>query len=246
MPAKNKGHSFDGLAAASRLSEETGHPGNDIRPCIASLLETPLCKGDFPNRNESAVVIASEFKRIGINYDTACKRLEYWNHDNSPPLKPSELSKAIGNAYLKGYNYSCHHYVLSAFCVDPDLCPFQTQVKSKKQKYNDFAFIDYGWPRLLSNRQVLIYKVALPHLEKTRQIGRGGKICANHKQIAEACGISRERVGKDLNILHKVGLIEYKVGSRQKWKGIASEIARLFPIPRPTRKTIEFLEKKTK
>jgi len=34
-----------GMEAASDLSKETGHPGNDIRPCIATLVETSISIG---------------------------------------------------------------------------------------------------------------------------------------------------------------------------------------------------------
>ncbi|MCK4856509.1 MAG: hypothetical protein KAT58_00925 [candidate division Zixibacteria bacterium] len=219
--------------ASSNLSQQTGHPGKDIRPCVAALTETSLARGGFPNRNEAAVIIASEFKRISLDYDSALKRVEYWNRKNAPPLKPNEAKKAVANAYGKDYNYSCRHPVLLAFCVDESVCPFHNQVLGKKDKYNDLAFIDYGWQKLLSNRQVLIYKVALPHLEMTRKIGRGGLICANHQQIANACGIHRKRIGKDLKALAEVGLIEYEPGQPKKWEGKASEIGRVYPIPRP-------------
>ena len=49
---------ISGLTTSSRLSEETGHPGRGIRPCIATLSEAQLRKGDFPNRNEAAVILA--------------------------------------------------------------------------------------------------------------------------------------------------------------------------------------------
>lgn len=230
-----------GLEASSDLAAETGHPGKDIRPCIATLMETPLSKGEFPNRNEAALVIASELKRIGVDYDSATGRVESWNRFNNPSLRPSEQTKAVNNAFAKEYNYGCHNAILVAFCVGQDLCPFHNHVLSRKPKYNDLVFVDYGWPTHLTGRQTLIYGVALPHLEKTRRIGRGGLICANHRQIANACGISRERVGKDLKILSELGLIEYNAGIPRKWEGRASEIRRVFPIPRPNHRALRLL-----
>jgi hypothetical protein len=51
----------------------------------------------------------------------------------------------------------------------------------------------------------------------------------------------------DLRILNRAGLIEYTAGKPLKWEGIASEIRRILPIPRPTTKTVELLRKlKTK
>lgn len=232
-----------GIAAASNLSRETGHPGKDIRPCIATLIESALVKGDYPNRSEAAVVIATEFRRIGLHYEEALKRLTNWNQFHNPPLRPSELRKAASNGYTKDYNYSCRHNVLSAYCVDESTCPFCTKVVGKKGRNNDMAFIDYGWQNHLTKRQVLLYLVALPYLEKTRRIGKGGLICANYRQIADAAGIPQRRLGDDLRTLAAVGLIEFQAGEPRKWEGIASEIRRVFPIPRPTRESLRIIKK---
>ena len=64
-----------GLQASSNLSAETGHPGPGIKPCLATLLESTLIKGEFPNRNQAAVAIASELRRIGLTFGEASKRL---------------------------------------------------------------------------------------------------------------------------------------------------------------------------
>jgi hypothetical protein len=231
-----------GLASSSDLSKEICHPGCDIRPCIAAILDTFLTKGQFPNRSAASVAIATELKRIGMNYDDTLRRIERWNFGNIPPLRPNDVVRAVNNAFTKDYAYSCQHSVLEAFCIGTEVCPFVMRVKSRKRKSNDLCFIDYGWPEILSNRQVLIYYVALLYLEKTRRIGPGGLICANHKQIADACGVSRERTGDDLKKLATVGLIEYNVGSPRRWEGIASEIRRVLPIPRSTKGAREILK----
>jgi len=233
---------IDGLSKSSKASEETGHPAKDIRPCIMTLKDTSLTKGNFPNRNESAVIIASEYKRIGKGYDYTQRELEKWNENNNPPLKPNELRNTVRSAFAHDYNYSCKNPILLDFCINKDSCPYWIHVISKRP-FRKEEFIKNGWQQYLSNRQVLIYAVALPNLEKKRRIGRGGLICANHKQIAETCGISPGRVGKDLRILSAVGLIEYNVGIPRKWEGIASEIKRVFPVPRPTRELTQKLKR---
>ena len=230
---------IQGLSASSNLSQETGHPGNDIRPCIATLIETPLQKGGFPNRNEAALIIATELCRIGVDFDSATKRIENWNRQNDPPLKPGELRNALNNGYKGKYNYGCRNPILESFCIGEDICPFITKVKSQRKWYNDLCFLDYGWQKYLTNCQVLIYYVALTYLEKSRKIGPGGLICANHNQIASSCGISQRHVGKNLIALQVAGLIEYKRGKPLKWEGIASEVRRILPIPRPSHTSID-------
>ncbi len=230
-----------GLEATSDLARETGHTGKDLRPCIAVLVETPLTKGGFPKRNVAAVVIATELRRIGINYGEVNQRLERWNACNRPPLKLAELQRAVDNVFANDYRYSCRHAVLQDGCIGIEHCPFASRVKSKPNKYNDLKFIDVGWQGILSNRQVLLYSVGLPYLEKTRQVGRGGLVCASHQQLAEACGITRKRLGDDLQTLCSLSLIEYEPGRPRKWEGIASEIRRVFPVPRPTHKHTQIL-----
>lgn len=233
--------SYAGLTAASRLSIETGHPGNDIRPCIAELVETSLVKGSFPNRNETALIIACELRRISIAFDDAMTRCELWNRFHSPPLSRNELTRAVNSAYGKDYHYGCSNTVLEAYCVG-EICPFQKHVSPGRKRIKNFVFIDYGWPQYLSNRRTLIYFMALPYLEVKRRVGPGGLIFATHRQIAETCGIDRKRLGSDLRALQRAELIDYQVGKSRKWEGTASEIRRVLPIPRPTQSRIERLK----
>jgi len=172
-------------------------------------------------------------------------RLEHWNQHNHPPLKHSELQNAANNGYKGKYNYGCQHPILSSFCVG-DMCPYIKHVKSTKKKVVNHVFIDYGWQKYLSNVLVLIYFIALPYLEFKRRVGPGGLIYANHKQIAETCGVSNRRIGENLKTLAVAGLIEYKPGLPQRWIGLASEIRRVIPIPRPTNSIIQQLKERRK
>jgi len=223
-----------GLEASSNLSAATGHPGQGIRPCLAQLLETKVYKGDMPDRNSSAVALASELHRIGQSAQQVKSRLILWNEKNEPPLNPNNLERAIQSGCSDKYRYGCNHLILKAFCLGEDTCPFFQYVRSPHKKTRNHVFLDYGWQHLLTNRQVLIYFAAIPYLEVKRQVGPGGVVCANHKQIAGVCGVSEKRMGIDLGVLREVGLIDYKPGSPQKWRGIASTIRRVMPIPRPS------------
>ncbi|MFH1372536.1 MAG: primase C-terminal domain-containing protein [bacterium] len=230
-----------GLSAASNLAAETGHPGKDIRPCVATLMEMQLQKGDFPDRNTAAVIIAYELQRIGFDCDSVYDRMQKWNHQSSPPLKQNELRKATDNGHSGKYKYGCENVVLKSFCVG-DMCQFIKHVKSGQKRIINYKFLDYSWQQHLSNRQVLIYMLAIPALEIKRRVGPGGLVCANHMQVSQACGIDRRRLGNDLEVLASVGLIEYKSGTPRRWEGIASEIRRVIPIPRPTFQTIRQLK----
>lgn len=233
---------IQGLETSSELSKSTGHPGPGIKPCIATLIESPLTKGGFPQRNEAGLVIASELKRIGQNYDQVLSRLQYWNQHNNPPLRYSELQHITNCAFRKDYKYSCLNPILSAFCIGEDVCPFVNGVRSEKPKYNDLVFLDRGWQCFLTTTQSAIYWIGLKYLEVCRHIGKGGRIFANHTQIAKASGVSLSSIRRNLKILQKVGLIEYKPGTPRKWEGCASEIRRIFPVPYPTIDRIRLLK----
>lgn len=199
---------------------------------MATLFETPLQKGDFPDRNSTAVVLASELHRIGFSGEQIESRILEWNRHNSPPLKPSEIRGAIRSGTSGKYEYSCNHPILAGFCIGSD-CPYDKRVKSHLKKVRNHRFLDYGWQHLLSNREVLLYFAALPYLEAKRQVGPGGMIYANHQQLADVAGISVKRIGRDLQKLADAGLIHYKPGIPRKWERRASEIRRIIPIPQP-------------
>jgi len=235
---------LQGLATSSHLSRTIDHPGQDIRPCVATLADTPLSKGEFPDRNTSAVVIASELKRVGKNYEFIADYLTRWNRFNHPPLTPTDLNRAVNNSYASEYNYSCTNAILQSFCVGEDMCPFASRVLSKRKAYRNFTFIDYGWQKHLTNLQVLVYMVALPGLEVKRRVGPGGLIHAGHREIADACGCTPRRLGTLLETLAAVGLVEYQPGTPRRWEVKASTVRRILPIPRPTREALIRVTKK--
>ena len=242
MKNSDSSYTARALEATSKLSAILCIPGKGIKPCIGSMCSTIHFKGDFPDRNTIAFVLACELRRIGKDYDYTLEILNNWNLKNEPPLRYPDIVRLTGSAFLKEYKYSCNHPTLQAFCVLPDPCTWQINSKSCMKRISEDNFIKFHWPQFLSNRQVLIYSVALRYLEKRNKVKPGNIIYANHKQIADACGISRPAVGKDLLALAKVGLIEYEAGSRRKWEGIASEVNRIVPIPRLTQERINIIK----
>jgi len=220
------------LMSSSILSELTSRPGPDIRPCLASLLETSLCKGDYPGRSGAVVALTAELLRLGKDQQEIEAIIEEWNRSNSPPLSSSEIQRAIKSGMLDKYEYSCEHQVLASFCIGLD-CPYSKRKKNGHKKVRNFKFLDYRWPQILTHRQVLLYFAAVPYLEVKHKIGPGGRLFASHRQLAEIAGISVKRVGEDLQRLAQVGLITYTPGIPRKWERQASRIQRVIPIPPP-------------
>ncbi len=230
-----------GLGASSELSKKLHHPGPDIRPCVAQMLESSYTKGDYPNRNAAAHIIACELRRIGCSHDEVLQRIIAWNDGNTAPLSISEYSKAVRSAFAKDYNYSCYHHFLEPTCIGPDACPFSSRVKSNQKYYNNRKFIRYRWPELLPNVAILIYYIALIELERIRQVGAGGMIYASYREIAKLCGVNPGSIMRNLAILQSHGLIELKIGTPRKWERSATEIRRVIPIPRPSQNLLRKL-----
>lgn len=219
-----------GLAATSEIAQLLSCQGAKLRPCICRLAKMQLCAGGFPNRNESAVILASEMQRVGIKFELALSFAKCWNSRHFPPLAISALTNAVRMGYEHKYAYSRSNVVLKSLCIGEEKCQCINPLRKQRQWYNDLCFVDYGWPHVLSHNQTILFSVALPYLERTFRVGLGKPLYANHRQIEKASGISRRRLRKDLETLKLAGLIEYSAGIPRKWERTGTEIRRIFPI----------------
>jgi len=231
------------LESASRVSQLHDLNAGELRPCIGRLMDTPLLKGGFPQRNEACLIIASELRRIGKDEEKTFEILREWNQKNINPLRDSEIESAIRTAFRKEYNYSCWNANLKEFCIE-DSCPFAKYVRGRQGKYfNNRMFLQYGWQNILSNSVKCVYYMALPELERRLGVGAGGLIIANQKRIADLAGVSKKSVRQALKELARVGLISYEPGVPRKWERKASRIRRIIPIPKPHSQLLEKREK---
>jgi len=231
-----------GLAASSRLSEETRHAGCDIKPCVTLMLEKLFGLGEHPSRSDVAIAMACELRRIDQSYDETLNRLVEWNQRNETPIHHNEIERTVGNAFTKDYAFGCNHRTLAPFCVGPEICPYRRFIAEPTSRIKPWQFIKLGWQHHLGSNETLIYQIALPYLETTKGGGIGRRIFANHRQIADACGIASRRVGRHLEVLAGADLIDYVPGLSLKWAGKATEIRRIAPIPRPTKDRLAVLK----
>jgi DNA-binding transcriptional regulator YhcF (GntR family) len=225
----------DGLISSSDLSKQTRHPGEDIRPCISIMFQNAYSRGERPDRNTVALIIACELMRIDLHEAEIEYRIRKWNEGNKPPLRISEYRKAIRNAETGRYKYGCNNVHLELTCIGKDICPYYRGVKSNRKTYNNRAFVKYCWPQYISNVAKLIYYLVLIELERRRQVGPGGKIYASYREIAQIGGVSHHSIKKGLLELESVGLIRCKIGKSRVWERCATQIQRTIPIPKPSR-----------
>ena len=235
------------LLATNEVTKNLNLSPNEIRPCVAKMMEKSFEKGDFPDRSRVANIIVSELLRIDKHEDEIEFILIKWNEKNNPPLLNSRLKSTLNTAIRKeetgGYRYSCNNEYLKNYCIG-DFCSYKKARIQARSKYtNNRLYYIYGWQHVLSNLEKLIY-FALIELERKQGVYAGGQIITNHRNLACYAGVSVKYVGKGLRGLKEKGLIEYKAGVPRKWEGKASKIRRIVPIPKPNKKQLIEIESK--
>lgn len=105
-------HAYDKEKAGTEL-EQTSFEAYAEKACIKRLLEESCGEG---GRNNTALVLAHDFHKVGKTKSFAVERLSKWAHDNNFEL--SELLPIIDRAYSGGqyYNHGCLDSVKSAKC----------------------------------------------------------------------------------------------------------------------------------
>lgn len=228
---------FQMLLAHGEASENLRLNPKALRPCLWGMLKTTFYKGQIPSRSDVSAVLAAELVKIGFDLARILYELARWNKRNQPPLKQSDLKSTVSTSLRHNYNYSCKHEYLKEFCVGFDVCSHSKGL-SNISRYNFRAFFNYHWQQILKNKAVMVYMLALPELGLRKGLKPGDVIYENQAAIARTAGISRKHVKGALEELATFGLIEYKPGVPRRWEGKASEIRRIFPIPKPSREAI--------
>jgi len=74
---------------------------------------------------------------------------------------------------------------------------------------------------------------ALREIEKKREMPAGTQLFVSERQMADTSGLCRKTVRTGQKALRQKGLIEFKSGQKHKHYGIAGEVRRIIPIPKP-------------
>jgi hypothetical protein len=233
---------LQGLLAQSELSDDLNLNANTIKPCVARIWKTYFEKGSHLSRGMACSIITSELLKLDYDQSRIRVELEKWNRNNNPPLRQSDLKSTLKTAIRQNYNYSCNHYFLQEFCIGLDLCMY-AKGKQEKRQINFRVFFSYNWQLILKNVAKLIYWLALPEIEKKRGFKPGSTLYVSHRDIAHYAGVSLKYVKKGLEELTSHRLIEYKPGTSRRWERNATEVRRIFPIPRPSKEALFKLDK---
>ena len=172
------------LLAANEAAKNLNLSPNEIKPCVAKMMQRGFEKGGFPDRSRAANIIVSELLGIGKDEDEIEFNLNKWNEKNKPPLSNSKLKSILNTAFRKeetgGYRYGCNNEYLKLFCNE-DFCQYKKARIQGRSKYtNNRIYYTYGWPHILSNAEQLIY-FTLIELERKQGVYAGGLIISNHR-----------------------------------------------------------------
>lgn len=200
-----------------------------VKPCILDLLsdEGPL---QTLENWKVPCIIACELKRVGYTLSQVEKKLERWEK-----ARPSEVRSAVRVAFEKKYEFGCPGLEGLGICLYKTRydCPWYSRIPRKNRAtYNERDFYRFHWPKNLKPSEQCIY-FALRETEKMREMSAGTQLFVSERQMADTSGLCRKTVRTGLKALRQKGLLEFKSGQRHKHYGIAGEVRRIIPIPKP-------------
>ncbi|MBA7555639.1 hypothetical protein ES705_48317 [subsurface metagenome] len=212
----------------------------DIKPCITALLDghNPAAKIAL-----NPFIIACELHRIGKNEEQIKSLLSKVN------VKPSKVRSAVKSALTGRYGYACPGLEEKGLCLFKsrfDCWWFDKIPRESQKEWREQDFWRYGWPDKLGAAKSMLY-LAIRQVEKIKGYQAGSKLYVSWDKLQEVSGVSRNTIAgrKDkqglvlskpgLEILKEKGLIKYEPGRKRAKgsKGLASEISRVIPIPKP-------------
>jgi len=203
----------------------------EVKPCLARV--EPVAEG---NRNDSAYMVATEYRRLGVAEAVAWGELARWNRLCRPPLPEGELRAVFKSAWASPKAFGCRGKLAAGYCVGRENCEWHARnVRGKKRRVQDEVcdFMDAGWPAVLKSAEVRVY-LALLRLEKWRGVGGGAVIIAGTRDYAEAGGVPRGKVLAALEGLERRGLLALlDRGKPREWghPPSACQVVRVSPIP---------------
>ena len=205
----------------------------NLKPCVALMLDQPFPQGPGFSRNPVAYILATEFRRLGKETEPGFKCLSLWNRQNKPPLPETEIRGIIRSAWSKYKTYGCNHPILLNFCIDKKACHYyQRFITKKRPNWSISDFYRNGWPHVLTPSERLLY-LALPEAEKDKGTFPGEAVFATYHHLHRLSGVGKGGIRACLLSLRDAGLIEVIIGLPFRWQHQATEMRRILPIPHP-------------
>lgn len=229
-----------------------------IKPCVAYLWATGAVKG---SRNDSAFILATEFREYGFPEEKALQELNEWNSRLPEKLDAQKLKYRVPSAYKQGAEgqkikggykvYGCNG-PLSQYCIlGKDNCPYYKSHFPKNNGERSMrgmgipTFFYMGWWKYLKLAELKAY-CGIVELEKKRGLKPSNLIIASQALIATHAHLSVPIITPTLTSLVEHGLILCKTGEQHFNKHIATKVSRVIPIPPARPKSLKYLNEDIK
>ena len=203
----------------------------DIKHCVALMFVIPSAH----SRRNTLLILASELRRLGLNKTEIRKRVNPWNEKLLDSyISESEINRTIGSAFKKDYGFGCDkNKIIKSFCkhLDRAQCIFYQNRNVYKRPRKEM-YKSLGYHKILSHTASAIYLIGLVDMEKKRNMFPGSRLFTSYRELAEESCIAISSVSKGLKELQNSKLIFYKPGQRGSLSRSASEIRRIFPVPK--------------
>jgi len=226
------------LEAVKRHADEWGVLPQELKPCVAAMIDEGVPRGSHPvNPNAACHIIACELRRLDHDEPTAlacCREWQAGTASVSSRLGDGEIRKTVRSAFRSDYTYGCGlggPLYNSGYCLGHQECPYYQQLGGSR-KPRDMDFFEFGWPaRLMGSAACRVY-TAIIAIEQKRGCP-GGTTFADYRLLQKYSGVTIGHMRETLEYLQEVGLITFTAGQPGRSRHAATEIQRVVPIPEP-------------
>jgi len=232
-----KGESYSLLAVTNNLAElEQLEKTNrkyrlppTVKPCLLKLLGSKESLG-AEEKWRIPSIIACELRRVGNTSKQVQRKLQRWGQ-----ARPHHVQSAVQYAFRKQHEYGCPRLENMGICLYESRydCPWYMQIPRKgHSSYRERDFYNYDWARALKCSEQCIY-FAIRELERRRGWPSGSCLFVCDDEMGRVAGVCPKTARTGLAELSRKGLIRFKKGEQHRHRGIAGEICRIIPIPKP-------------
>lgn len=197
-----------------------------VKPCLMSLIDN-----QEKLTGEQPFILACELHRVGKQAKEIEKILNRVN------VRKSKIRGILKSLKIRDYEYGCPTLEEKGLCLfeHREECPWWDKIpRVNQQAYRERDFWRYKYPGRLGTARSMLY-LTLKEIEKRRGYQAGSRLYVCWDELQRISGASRDTIKPGLQALERLGLITYKPGQKRVKgsKGLATEIRRIIPIPKP-------------
>ncbi|MBK7960675.1 MAG: hypothetical protein IPK04_05340 [Bdellovibrionales bacterium] len=211
-----------------------------LRVCL-DLMKTKTRLDEGSRTDQLIYALAKELHRRGL--DTLAIEQEcvhFNNHNMRVRFYSGQVRTIVKNAINDDHYHSCHHWVLSRFCVGVEKCEWAKAANHQSHKApEDREYFDKLYATLLKIPVRTVYNYFLQEEERLK-LRPGQTIQRSYRKIASDLKLTDKGVvQRSCQKLAEMGLLKISPGMQGESTGLCSRFARVSPLPAPKLKTNE-------